>query len=65
MEKTDSEVAMFEMISECTETLKRDPNLIYLEGADKFIQRFPKLDPTKGIVETAKKIYKKIIERKL
>lgn len=62
MEKPDSEIKTFAMISECNELLKREPNLIYVELTGQFIQRYPKYDPKKGIIETAKRIYQKIIE---
>ena len=65
MGKTDSEIAVFAMLSECTELLKSDPNLIYSEITGQFIQRFTKYDPKKGIIETAKRIYQKIIEGKI
>jgi len=60
MGKTDSEIAVFAMLSECTELLKNDPNLIYSEITGQFIQRFPAYNPEIWMVEVAKKIYRKL-----
>ena len=60
MGKTDSEIAVFAMLSECTESLKDDPNLIYSEITGQFMQRYPAYNPEIWMVEVAKKIYRKL-----
>lgn len=62
MGKTDSEIAVFAMLSECTELLKDDPNLIYSEITGQFMQRYPAYNPEIWMVEVAKEIFKKLLK---